>query len=74
LRIARFVVEDGSGKAEEQASVSIAVAKQVLKKLLERQLETFSDVIEATRELRKLLTTQIDSIRHQLKIAGGKEE
>ena len=38
-KIARFVIEDGSGKAEDQASIQTIIAKQVLKKLLERQIE-----------------------------------
>jgi hypothetical protein len=36
-------------------------------------LESLAEIIEATKELRKLLTTQMEGIRHQLKIAGGKE-
>lgn len=35
-KIARFVIEDGSGKAEDQASIQTIIAKQVMKKLLER--------------------------------------
>lgn len=37
-------------------------------------MDSTSDMIEAARELRKLLGTHIEGIRHQLKIAGGKEE
>jgi hypothetical protein len=37
-------------------------------------MDSSSDMVEATRELKKLLGTHIEGIRHQLKIAGGKDE
>lgn len=45
IKIARFVVEDGSGKADDQAGISLIVARQVLRKLLERLMDTEDDML-----------------------------
>ena len=37
-RVARYIVEDGTNRADDSAAVGVALARQVLRNLLKREL------------------------------------
>lgn len=74
VKIARFAIEDGSGKADLLTATPITVVRQVLNKLLQREIEDKSDLRSAGLGMKKLLKNKGADIRHDIKLLGGRTE
>lgn len=67
-------MEDSKGIQEARPAIEIKIARQILKNLLKREIETLEQLAEAEEGVRRVLKLHGDVMRPELKLSGGVEE